>query len=60
LRRGNLTNGSRHDSFHFISLHFTSFHFISLGFSLERRKEDRWFPPEVCSFWWTTPSRFSG
>jgi hypothetical protein len=38
----------------------SSFHFISFGFCLERRKEDRWLLPEVCSFWWATSSVFSG
>jgi hypothetical protein len=48
LRKWSLTDGSHHDSFH-------------LDFLWKKgRKEDRWFPPEVCSFWWANPARFSG
>jgi hypothetical protein len=25
----------------------------------ERRKEDWWFLPEVCTFWWEPPSLFA-
>jgi hypothetical protein len=48
LRGRSLTDRSRHSSFH-------------LGLTLkERRKEDRWLMPEVCSFWWEQPSLFAG
>jgi hypothetical protein len=26
----------------------------------KERNEDRWFLPEVCSFWWAPPSLFAG
>jgi hypothetical protein len=52
LRGRSLTDRSRHSSFHF-------------GLTLKERtkkgrKEDRWFLPEVCSFWWAPPSLFAG
>jgi hypothetical protein len=59
LRGRSLTDRSRYSSFH-------------LGLTLkekrkegkkegrkEGRKEDRWFLPEVCSFWWEPPSLFA-